>query len=1019
MSGENATAIENYRIEDTLYDSTEGILYGAVDNQSGARVLIKKYYPSLIWSEEILNEFFNLAGYLRFIEHEYLLPILDVGKHDGRPYVVFDGESRALLRKRSPGQVSAEEVLRFLRQAAEALDFLHKQEIIHGTLSTESILLDAEGNVQIFDYGLHGVFKKLLSENMDDGFENLSVANLRCTSPEQILGRSPNRLSDIYSFGVLGCFYIFGDFPFDGQYVPETASSHFNHGIIATLKLPTGVSSNVLQLIQKCIQVNPDDRFTGFTQILNGLERMTAGKRVRLKFNRRFTVQRAPVRQSFSPVFLGGAAAIIGLLTFYFFSRGSFFSPPATPTVVGSATSTPVTATQTEKIVVGPTKAAINTPLSLPTPTEVGPTYSLAFESMEPVGLDQVISPDNFASLREVSRLGYGKPEEAAVTPDDTHIAVAASAGVMIFEGNEFLKWIDPGSWPTSVQFSPDGKMLAVGLLNGQIQLWDWEGVTKTATLEGHTKKINRILFSRSGLLYSASDDQNVIVWNLRSGTSIRTIHAHSQPVNDIAVTSDGRTLVSSSDDKLIRVWDIASGSKTYELGSRFFSGVIKALAISSDDAYFAAGGDSGYMYQWNLLTTPSVSDPLPRPRADNAPVAKRIWSLQYIRDDAEILVGVDDGQSVIYEAARKEYEGFSMDFDILPRPLRLVDALGSGFEFDSFTTFYAENPLSLNWDGQVTSRDTPLTEPRYDILDRLDFSPDGTVLAAGGRRGSTHVWNLKTNQSIYEGFYAVRAGEPIYEGRYSLPLGDPIAPDGSAIVLIAPKPIKTSEKTLNAPFYRIQSLVGGAAPKELTQSLEDAHVGFASNGSLFIAANLKQSKAWDYSTGNETNLGGYAYRGCWVTASPSNLKDRLQVNSVAGIFPFIDDAHVDRLCPKIYQFRGSRSAFSHDLSLLAFVNASGFLEGYDVLANASAWPPYRLENSVTALAVAPDGSLIALGEATGRMLFIDGKTGQLVGEITGNFGRLEAIEFSEDGQKIATTGQDGLVRIFGIVEIS
>jgi hypothetical protein len=51
-------------------------------------------------------------------------------------------------------------------------------------------------------------------------------------------------------------------------------------------------------------------------------------------------------------------------------------------------------------------------------------------------------------------------------------------------------------------------------------------------------------------------------------------------------------------------------------------------------------------------------------------------------------------------------------------------------------------------------------------------------------------------------------------------------------------------------------------------------------------------------------------------------------------------------------------------------------------------------------------------------MLFIDGKTGQLVGEITGNFGRLEVIEFSEDGQKIATTGQDGLVRIFGIVEI-
>jgi WD40 repeat protein len=412
------------------------------------------------------------------------------------------------------------------------------------------------------------------------------------------------------------------------------------------------------------------------------------------------------------------------------------------------------------------------------------------------------------------------------------------------------------------------------------------------------------------------------------------------------------------------------------------------------------------------------VSDPLPRPRADNAPVAKRIWSLQYIRDDTEILVGVDDGQSVIYEAARKEYEGLSYTFEIPPRSLRLVDAFGSGFNFDSFTTFYNEATLSLNWDGQVTSQDTPLTKPRYDVLDRLDFSADGTILAAGGRRGSTHIWNLSTNESIYEGFYAVRPDQPIYEGVYSLPLGDPISPDGFAIALVVPKTIKTSDRTLTAAFYQIRNLSGAGSTRELTQTIDDAHVGYASNGSIFIAANLKQSKAWDYATGNETNLSGYPYTGCWITASANNLKDQLQVNSAAGIFPPTDNEHINSLCPKTYQFRGSMLAFSNDLSMMAFVNSSGLLEGYDVLAKTSPWPPYRLDSPVTAMAISPDGALIAFGDAAGRMRFIDGKTGQLVGEITGNFGRLEAIEFSEDGQKIATAGQDGLVRIFGIVEI-
>jgi WD40 repeat protein len=857
---------------------------------------------------------------------------------------------------------------------------------------------------------------------MDDGFENLSVSNLRCTSPEQILGRSPNRVSDIYSFGIVGFFHIIGEFPFDGQYVPETAVAHFNHGSIGKLKLPAGLSGNVLHLIQKCMQVNPDARFASFTQILGSLQRMTAGKRVRLKFERRFTIQRAPFRVGFSPVFMGGAAAIIGLLTFYFLSTGSFFSPPATPTAVESATSAlaaPAT-TQTEKpIVGGPTAAATDPPPAAATSTEVKPSYRLAFEGVEPVILNQVISSANFANLREISRLGYGKPEEAAGTPDNTHVAVATSAGVIIFEGAEFLHWIDPEGWATSVQFSPDGKTLAVGLLTGEIQLWDWLANTKTATLEGHTKKINRILFAQSGLMYSASDDQNIIVWNVKSGkTALPPIRAHSQPVNDIAVTSDGRTLVSCSDDRLIRVWDLASGEKMYELGSRYFSGAIRALAISSDDAYFAAGGESGYMYQWNLLTTPSVSDPLPRPRADNAPVAKRIWSLQYIRDDTEILVGVDDGESVIYEAARKEYEGLSLTFDILPHPLRLVDAFGPGFDFDSFTTFYNETPLSLNWDGQVTSQDTPLTRPRYDVLDRLDFSADGTTLAAGGRRGSTHIWNLTTNESIYEGFYALKPDEPIYEGVYSLPLGDPISPDGLSIVLVVPKSIKTSDRTLTAAFYQLRNLSGTGSNKELTQTIDEAHVGYASNGSIFIAANLKQSKAWDYATGNETNLSGYPYTGCWITASANNLKEPLQVNSAAGIFPPTDDEHLNSLCPKTYQYRGAVSALSHDVSLMAFVNSSGLLEGYDVLAKTSTWPPYRLDSPVTALAISPDGSLIAVGDATGRVLFIDGKTGQLVGEFTGNFGRLEAIEFAENGQKIATAGQDGLVRIFGIVEI-
>jgi len=97
---DRANSIDDYELVATALSSAEGIIYSAVEKSSGTKVLLKKYYPSLDWSEEVLNEFFNLFSYLRFIEHEYLLTILDLGKDNGKPYIVFADPSLTLLRDR-------------------------------------------------------------------------------------------------------------------------------------------------------------------------------------------------------------------------------------------------------------------------------------------------------------------------------------------------------------------------------------------------------------------------------------------------------------------------------------------------------------------------------------------------------------------------------------------------------------------------------------------------------------------------------------------------------------------------------------------------------------------------------------------------------------------------------------------------------------------------------------------------------------------------------------------------------
>jgi len=1009
MKEESAKSVDSYEITETIHESAEGVIYRAVEKSSGTQVLLKKYYPSVKWSDDILNEFFNLFSYLRYIEHEYLLSILDVGKHEGLPYVVFADDSLILLSHRQAGQASQKEIPNFLYRIAEALDFLHKQEIVHGGLDIENIAIDPNGYPLLFDFGLSEVFKKLLLENMDDGFDNLSIAGMKCTSPEQILGRNPTRASDIYTFGIISYYYIFGKFPFEGQYVPETAISHFAYGIVQTITLPEYISTNTLQFIQKCVQVNPEARFASFSQILNSLELMKSGKRTRVQFDKRFAIEkpRNSIRLS-SPAVGAAALAVISLITIYYlYNRNTQASTPSSLTASVTPLATSLKATQTQKPFVE-TLTEPTTQNVIGPPTDIETAYKSAFEGEKPFSPSQLISIANLANLREISRLGYGKPEEAHVAPDNNHVAVATSAGVVIFTENQFLKWIDPQGWATSVQFSPDGKTLAIGLLTGDIQLWDWNATVKTTTLSGHAGRINRMLFASNGLLYSASADRDIRLWNPESGTLVKTIHAHSRSVNDIAVTSDSLILISCSDDRLIRWWDVNSGKKIFEMDSTYFTGTIKAIALSSDDAYLAAGGDAGYLYQWGFLQALSTASPLPKPRNNIVPVQERIWSLEYIRDNQELLVGVDNGNSVTYDATRKEYEGISYSFELPSIPLDLVDVFGPKFSFDSFSVFRNGSVISLNWDGQVKVQQNQLISPMYDILDRLDFSPDGTVLAAGGRRGSTHIWNLTSNQVLYKNLYF-------------LPFGDSISPDGKAIALIVPKAITLSSgKTLNNDNYQLKSLSGTEFTRDLSKALPDANVGYTSNGSIFIAANLKQSKAWDFGNGSETRLNGYAYTGCWVTASANNIKEKLQVNSPAGLIPPGDDNRINNLCPKSFAFRNSLPAFSRDLSLMVYIDSNSALAGFDVLKNSPAWPPYLLKDfaKVTVLAVLPDGSVIAAGDESGKILFFNGKTGEFLSDTVGNFGVVRAIQFSDDGTKIATAGDDGLARVFGIADI-
>jgi WD40 repeat protein len=166
-----------------------------------------------------------------------------------------------------------------------------------------------------------------------------------------------------------------------------------------------------------------------------------------------------------------------------------------------------------------------------------------------------------------------------AVTPDHQLIAT----------GGQYLTWWDTRTKTSSADpvadgeiqslaFSPDSRLLAAGLLDGAIRVYDVATRTPAFTLLGHHGRVTKVLFSPDGAtIVSSSADRTVRTWR-RDTHAMVTLIEFNDPVNSIALSPDGRRLVTGSGDlsalrpnrwPTVRVWDPATGRILLDIDTR------------------------------------------------------------------------------------------------------------------------------------------------------------------------------------------------------------------------------------------------------------------------------------------------------------------------------------------------------------------------------------------------------------------------------------------------------------------
>ena len=139
--------------------------------------------------------------------------------------------------------------------------------------------------------------------------------------------------------------------------------------------------------------------------------------------------------------------------------------------------------------------------------------------------------------------------------------------------------------------FSPDGKRLASGSLDGTVKVWDATSGQETLTLKGHTEPVTSVAFRADGKrLASGSWDHSAKVWDAASGQEILTLKGHNRHVTSVAFSPDGTRLVSAAGiDQTVKVWDATSGQETLTLKGH--TGDFKCVAFSPDGTRLASAG--------------------------------------------------------------------------------------------------------------------------------------------------------------------------------------------------------------------------------------------------------------------------------------------------------------------------------------------------------------------------------------------------------------------------------------------
>ena len=615
--------ISKYRVIGRLGSGGQGEVFRAVHPQLDRDVVIKlsRFRKSASGADH--SRLVEEGQVLAEIDHPNLARVYDFDFHDGCPFLVMEYVRGMNLRQfAQQTSLSPQAAALLVARVALAASAAHERGVLHQDIKPDNIVVDADGNPRLIDFGL----ARLRHAWQEDRVEPGSIAGTASyMAPEQARGETQviDQRSDVFALGAVLYFLLVGRAPFQGKTFRESLAyasiCQYDMSALDAPHIPKKLRAIVLSAMESEI----GERCPAASVLANDLNQFAQQKQQKWHFWAA-GIGLSVILASLLFAAVGYQGRLGNSL-----EHGGEDSLTTKDTIVQEDTDRHE---QLSEEVVNTQEPRVIPSEDLPE-TNGHPQESLivawkpSLRIADAGGVSVSFSPNG-------ERLGVGGISGGGRVHDSTTgaIQLRVTSGTSEVQGMLFSpdgKWLavtrlreqiiqildastdevtytlrGHNDFVQDVAFNNDGERLVSGGKDGTARLWDTDSGKQLAVFDvcHHSRStIMKVAFSPTANHFATgtAESPEVVVWDASSGNRILTLKGHAGGVFGLAFSPDGKSLVSGGQDCTVRVWDSETGQEKCCLEGH--TDELRRLTVSQDGRWLASAAIDRTIRIWDL----------------------------------------------------------------------------------------------------------------------------------------------------------------------------------------------------------------------------------------------------------------------------------------------------------------------------------------------------------------------------------------------------------------------------------